>query len=101
MYGDAVNVASRMESNAPVNRIMLPHDAMRRVSEVFEFEDHGDIRVKGKTEPVKVYVVKGVQARPLRRWRIHQSMYVGREPELARLQECYEARLATAECSVG
>ena len=34
-YGDAVNLASRMESNAPINRIMLPEDTMDLVKDYF------------------------------------------------------------------
>ena len=47
VYGPEVNLASRMESNAPVNRIMLPEKTMLAVQRNFEFEDVGLKSVKG------------------------------------------------------
>jgi len=90
VYGDAVNLASRMESNAPVNRIMLPEEAMQLVKETFEFEDHGEIQVKGKSKPVSVFLVKGLKAKHIHRWEVKQSAYIGREKELAVLHETYD-----------
>ena len=63
VYGDAVNLASRMESNAPVNRIMLPEKTMQMVEDYFEFEDHGNIRVKGKKDDVSVFLVSKTKDR--------------------------------------
>ena len=60
VMGDPVNLASRMESNAPLNRIMMPVATMRRVEQAFEFEAHGNIQVKGKAEPIEVWLVKGI-----------------------------------------
>ena len=47
VYGDAVNVAYRMESNAPINGIMIPEDSMMLVEGDFIFESRGEIAVKG------------------------------------------------------
>jgi adenylate cyclase len=91
VYGDAVNLASRMESSAPVNRIMLPEATMRSVSDVFEFEDYGEIEVKGKSDLVSVFLVKGLKARQAQRWSHRQTVYVGRQSELAALQQAYQA----------
>ncbi len=59
VYGDAVNVASRMESNAPINGIMIPEETMMLVESDFIFESRGEIVVKGKANPINVYLVKG------------------------------------------
>jgi len=93
VYGDTVNLASRMESNAPVGRIMVPGETMRIVKEVFEFEDHGKIEVKGKSEPVSVFLVKGLKAKPVQRWHVKRSAYVGRDKELATLHEKYDVAM--------
>ena len=90
VYGDAVNLASRMESNAPVNRIMLPEKTMLIVKDAFEFEDHGEITVKGKSQPVSVFLVEGLKAEVVHRWQTRRSAYVGRDKELAFLDEKYE-----------
>ncbi|MCP4710020.1 MAG: tetratricopeptide repeat protein [Planctomycetes bacterium] len=89
VYGDAVNLASRMESNAPVNRIMIPIDTMRIVEDAFDLEDFGNIKVKGKARPISVYLVKGVKSRQAHRWLVRKSAYVGRDKELALLSETY------------
>lgn len=48
VWGDAVNVASRMESTAAVGRIQLPQSVYQRLSDRFVFEERGDVDVKGK-----------------------------------------------------
>jgi len=48
VWGDAVNLASRMESTGVSDRIQVPQDVRDRLSSDFEFEERGDIQVKGK-----------------------------------------------------
>jgi adenylate cyclase len=48
VWGDAVNVASRMESTADVGRIQVPQPVYQRLSNRFVFEERGDVDVKGK-----------------------------------------------------
>ncbi|WP_234825602.1 adenylate/guanylate cyclase domain-containing protein [Mycolicibacter senuensis] len=48
VWGDAVNLASRMESTGVPDRIQVPHDVQQRLSSDFVFEDRGDVEVKGK-----------------------------------------------------
>jgi adenylate cyclase len=48
VWGDAVNVASRMESTAAVGRIQVPQSVYQRLTDRFVFEDRGDVDVKGK-----------------------------------------------------
>jgi adenylate cyclase len=48
VWGDAVNVAARMESTDEEGRIQVPHNVYERLSGDFAFEDRGDIDVKGK-----------------------------------------------------
>ena len=48
VWGDAVNVASRMESTAAVGRIQVPQAVYERLSNRFEFEERGEVDVKGK-----------------------------------------------------
>lgn len=47
MWGDTVNIASRMESLGQPGRIQVTHAAYRRLSEGYEFEARGPIEVKG------------------------------------------------------
>ena len=48
IWGDTVNVASRMESTGVTGRIHLPASCVPLLERYFEFEQHGQIRVKGK-----------------------------------------------------
>ncbi|MCB0945901.1 MAG: adenylate/guanylate cyclase domain-containing protein, partial [Mycobacterium sp.] len=48
VWGDAVNVASRMESTDPEGRIQVPQDVYERLRDHFELEERGDVEIKGK-----------------------------------------------------
>lgn len=50
VWGDAVNVASRMESTSLAGRIQVPQDVYRRLLREFVFEKRGSVAVKGKGE---------------------------------------------------
>ena len=61
--GDAVNVASRVESVAPPGGVLVTHDTYRHIRGVFDVEALDPVLVKGKTEPIRVYVMHGAKAR--------------------------------------
>jgi adenylate cyclase len=48
VWGDAVNVASRMESTDIEGRIQVPHNVYERLRHAYLFEERGEIAVKGK-----------------------------------------------------
>jgi adenylate cyclase len=48
VWGDAVNVASRMESTDVEGRIQVPQDVYERLRHRFTFDERGDVEVKGK-----------------------------------------------------
>lgn len=48
VWGDAVNVASRMETTGVEGRIQVPQDVHERLNGTFLFEERGDVDVKGK-----------------------------------------------------
>lgn len=48
VWGDAVNVASRMESTDPLGRIQVPHSVYERLRDEFVLEERGEVEVKGK-----------------------------------------------------
>ncbi|WP_236147274.1 adenylate/guanylate cyclase domain-containing protein [Mycolicibacterium sp. CH28] len=48
VWGDAVNVASRMESTDPEGRIQVPQDVYERLRDGFVLEERGEVDVKGK-----------------------------------------------------
>jgi adenylate cyclase len=48
VWGDAVNVASRMETTDKVGRIQVPESVYRRLKDDFVFQERGVVEVKGK-----------------------------------------------------
>ena len=64
--GDTVNTASRLEHAAPVGGILISHDTYRHVRGVFDVELQEPLSVKGKTEPLQVYVVQRAKERAFR-----------------------------------
>ena len=48
VWGDAVNVASRMETTDSIGRIQVPEEVYRRLKDDFVLQERGVVEVKGK-----------------------------------------------------
>ncbi|WKG06568.1 adenylate/guanylate cyclase domain-containing protein [Mycolicibacterium sp. HK-90] len=48
VWGDAVNVASRMETTDIAGRIQVPQNVYDRINHAFVLEERGDVEIKGK-----------------------------------------------------
>ncbi|HET7087627.1 MAG TPA: AAA family ATPase, partial [Anaerolineae bacterium] len=85
--GDAVNLAARMQSAAKPMTVLISEHTHRFVAPIFDCVDLGQIEVKGKSEPVRVYEVAGAKAEPgrLRGLAGLESPMVGRDAELSAL----------------
>jgi adenylate cyclase len=57
VIGAAVNLAQRMESNAPVGGILVTADVREKVKDKFEFAERRDVTVKGYGETIEAYVI--------------------------------------------
>lgn len=64
--GDTVNVAARLEKAAPVGKILISADTYRQVRGLFRVEAQPPLEVKGKSEPLEVYIVHGARPRAFR-----------------------------------
>ncbi|UZQ54649.1 adenylate/guanylate cyclase domain-containing protein [Trichothermofontia sichuanensis B231] len=60
LWGDAVNVASRMESQGRVNSIQVTQAVYDRLQSTYVFEERGMIQVKGRGD-MMTYFLKGKQ----------------------------------------
>ncbi|MEM6836858.1 MAG: adenylate/guanylate cyclase domain-containing protein [Cyanobacteria bacterium P01_C01_bin.120] len=60
LWGDAVNVASRMESHGVVNRIQISESTYQHVGDRYAFEDRGLIDIKGRGK-MHTYLFQGPQ----------------------------------------
>ncbi len=91
VMGDTVNLASRLEHAAPVGRILISAMTAQPVQAVFDLEPPQQISVKGKSEPITVYLVNGERAE---RGRVRglAGLYapmVGREAEFLELLDSF------------
>jgi class 3 adenylate cyclase len=103
--GDAINLAARMEQNAPPGGILITHDTYRHVRGVFDVTAQPPLLVKGRAEPVQTYLVQRAKERafrmPLRGVEGVETRMVGREAELKHLQEAFHAAMEDGELQVG
>jgi adenylate cyclase len=60
VVGDTVNLASRLESEAPVGEVVLGAETVRRLPPGTVVERLPELRVKGKAEPVEAYVLRSL-----------------------------------------
>ena len=88
--GDTTNLASRLQQAAEPGTIVLSENTSRLVQDSFRLEALQPVQVKGKTKPVTPYKVSGTRRRrsPIaRRGEQALSQFVGRDQELATMEE--------------
>jgi class 3 adenylate cyclase/tetratricopeptide (TPR) repeat protein len=61
--GDVVNTASRLQSAAPVNGILVGDGTYRATAETIEYREHAEVEAKGKEAPVPVWEIVQARAR--------------------------------------
>jgi len=102
--GDAINLAARMEQNAPSGGILITHDTYRHVRGVFDVQHLDPLTVKGRAQPVQTYIVQRAKPRafrkPMRGVEGIETRMVGREAELITLQNAYRDAVEDAETHV-
>ncbi len=62
LWGDAVNLASRMESTGEIGKIQVPQDFAERLDKHFAFEPRGPVEVKGKGAIETLFLVGEAEA---------------------------------------
>lgn len=87
--GDVVNVASRLQTYAEADTIVVNRAVYEATKPIFEFRDLGEIRLKGRAEAVGVFQVIGKRHAPghLRGIPGLSAPLVGREKEFAQLSQ--------------
>ncbi len=93
--GDAINLAARMEQNAPIGGVLITQATYRLVQGIFNMTPQPPLIVKGKSRPIKTYTVHGLRDRaPLTERRGIEGIAVpmiGREAELTQLEGAWHA----------
>lgn len=62
MIGDNVNIGQRLESSAPVQGCMISSSTYELVKDFVKVGEMQEIEVKGKKEPVRSYIVQGLES---------------------------------------
>ncbi len=91
--GDTVNLASRMQIMAEPASVVVGPDTHRMARDFFEFETLGKKPVKGKERPVEAYrIVRATQVATRIEAATAKGLtrFVGREREMAVLEEAFE-----------
>jgi serine/threonine protein kinase/tetratricopeptide (TPR) repeat protein len=102
--GAALMVASRVREAAIPGEILVAHDTFTQVRGVFSVHPHDPLRLRGRKEPLEVYVVKSAKPRAFRLKARGiegvETRMVGRENELRVLQEALTLTVEDGETQV-
>ena len=79
LWGDAVNIASRMESQGVVDKIQVTETTYQLLADQYEFEQRPPVYIKGKGEMV-TYLLLGNKASSKSHDLISASQLVGSSP---------------------
>ncbi len=86
VLGNSVNMAQRLQSNAPPGGCVVGETTYRLARTAFEFKDLGGLTVKGRSTPLPAWLLLGEHTRAVQRRDVVASL-VGREAELAALAD--------------
>ena len=98
--GDAVNVAARLEQAAEPGTVLIGEGTLHLVRDAVVTEPVPPLEVKGKSEPLVAFRLVEVTAGVAGVARRLGSPMVGRERELARLRQTFEAAIADRSCQL-
>jgi len=94
--GDVVNLASRIEGAAGTDDILVSDVVYRQVRNLFDFESLAPMELKGVTQLIQTYRVKGTKSKPgsVRGIEGLYAPMIGRDGELERLHQTINAMLS-------
>jgi class 3 adenylate cyclase/tetratricopeptide (TPR) repeat protein len=95
--GDALNVAARLQQAAAPGEVLIAEATLALVAEAVDVEALEPLLLKGKNEPLPAYRLLEAR-RASERW--HDTVFVGREPELTLLGEAWARALAERRCEL-
>jgi class 3 adenylate cyclase/tetratricopeptide (TPR) repeat protein len=98
--GDAVNTAARLEQGAAPGEVLIGDPTHRLVRDAVEAEPVEPLQLKGKAERVPGWRLLGVREVVSAVPRRLDSLMVGRERQLAQLQQAFEAAESDAACQL-
>jgi class 3 adenylate cyclase len=94
VMGDTVNVASRLETSAEPQTVIISQSTYQLVRGMFDIHPVEPLKVKGRVQPLSVFRVEGMLIQPNRiRYRSTgrlETNMVGREAEIKQLAAAYQ-----------
>jgi class 3 adenylate cyclase len=91
--GDVVNTASRLQTAAPANGILVGEETYLATRSLLIYEEAESVTVKGKSAPLRVWLALGARMDPGERTLSTVPM-LGRENELAVLRRIFQSIVA-------
>ena len=98
--GDAVNVAARLEQAAEPGTVLIGEGTFRLVRDAVVVEAVPPLELKGKSEPLTAFRLLEVTPGAAGFARRLDSPMVGRERELLRIRQAFEAAIADRSCQL-
>jgi len=89
VMGDAVNIAQRLQAEAPVGGILISENTKNLVEKSFALSPPIPLKLKGKSELISACKVEGKLLKPI----LYTSVFVNRREELNKLFRLYDACL--------
>jgi class 3 adenylate cyclase/tetratricopeptide (TPR) repeat protein len=97
LTGDSVNTASRIQSIAPEMGVAVGVATYEATSLIFEYDELEPARLKGKSEPVRVFHAKAPRGRVGTDVTLmHDAPFIGREIDLALLKGIFDKTRAAS-----
>ena len=90
IYGDAPNVAARVQALAEPGTVVVTARVQRQIAGLFVAEERGSHELKGVPEPVRLYRLVRASGGGRRAGQRHLTPLIGREEEIAMLMRRWE-----------
>lgn len=91
--GDVVNTASRLQSAAPADGVVVGEHTYRATNAVIDYEPLPPVTLKGKTAPVPVWLARSARSRFGTDVQRYASAFVGRDHEGDQLKAAFSRSL--------
>ncbi len=103
VMGDAVNLSARLMQATRPHQVLISDAVRRRVLHTFDPVELEPIRVKGKSEPVQVYEVRGMRPPGSTAQRAvgYALPMIGRQAELQQVRQKFDDVQRGAGCIIG
>ena len=90
IYGDAPNIAARVQAQAEPGAVLITAGVQRQIAGLFVAEEQGSHQLKGVPEPVTLFRVVRASGGGRRAGQRHLTPLVGRDEEIAMLMRRWE-----------